>query len=229
MNKQEKYKVLNFSNSVCFLTCNNRSYSIAPWKSGIPGFANIPFEEIEYAAARTPLFRSGVLGFEEKHKADLYKELHIDEENVWTREKIYQLLKEGDKELQQMLLNTTDRVTMSWIRGETLHISNTEDTARHSMVSLVEKRNIEILRGHLNSKLVLDDTPVEENASVKREEFESMKQKNEELSKQIAELLALLKAPGASPVAEATESTENKTAPEVVEKAPAKRGPKKKE
>ena len=77
MNKQEKFKVLNFSNTVCFLTSGNRSYQISAWKNGIPGFANIHFEEIEYAAARTALFRNGVLGFEEKrhYPYDIFWEL----------------------------------------------------------------------------------------------------------------------------------------------------------
>lgn len=230
MNKQEKFKVLNFSNTVCFLTCGNRSYQISAWKNGIPGFANIHFEEIEYAAARTALFRNGVLGFEEKCKEELYEALHIDGEKIWTREKIYDLLVKGDKVLRQMLLDTTDRATLNWIRGEALKTKNTEEFVLHSVVSLIEKRNLELARGQVTTRLSLDEGAAVETAPVKREEFDSLMKKNAELTEQLEALMAMLKQ-NATPVEQKNEEVVA-VAPEddkVDNKPAAKRGPKKKE
>ena len=227
MNKQEKYKVFNYSNSVCFLTCGNHIYQVAAWKNGVPGFANVPFEEIEFAAARTALFRFGVLGFEEKHKEEFYKELHIDEENVWTRDKIYQLLVKGDKHLRQLVLNTTDRAAMSWIRGEAFRIKKSEEFVLHSVVTLIDKRNLELMHGQIATRLVLDESAPNEKPSVNREEFDSLKQQNEELSNQVAKLLALLEQ-RSTPTAEA-QMTSSANETEVVEKPAVKRASKKKE
>jgi hypothetical protein len=230
MNKQEKFKVLNFSNTVCFLTSGNRSYQISAWKNGIPGFANIHFEEIEYAAARTALFRNGVLGFEEKHKEELYEALHIDGEKIWTREKIYDLLVKGDKVLRQMLLDTNDRATLNWIRGEALKIKNTEEFVLHSVVSLIEKRNLELARGQVTTRLSLDEGAAVETAPVKREEFDSLMKKNAELTEQLEALMAMLKQ-NATPVEQKNEEVVA-VAPEDAKadnKPAAKRGPKKKE
>ena len=228
MNKLEKYKVFNYSNSVCFLRGTTRSYQIDSWKAGIPGFVSIPFEEIEYAAARTPFFHTGILGFEDKVKEEIHKELHIDESKVWTREKIHKLLTKGDRELRQLVLETRDMATMSWLRGEALHAKNTEEFVPQSVLALIEDRNLELMRGQTTSRLIIDKNATIEEAPVNREEFSSLMKKNEEMSKQIAQLLAMLgqqKAEVAEPTVEETPEEETP----VEKKTPAKRGPKKKE
>lgn len=227
MNKQEKYKVFNFSNSVCFISGINRSYQIDAWKNGVPGFANIPFEDIEYISARVPFFRTGVLGFEDKTKDAICKELHIDEDKVWTREKIHQLLTKGDKELRQLVLNIRDLATMGWIRGEAFKAKNTEEYVPQSILALVEDRNQEILRGQLTSRLTADKNAADEKAPVNREEFSSLMKKNEELSEQVAQLLALLNQQKVAEQKPAEEPTFEEELAEV--KTPAKRGSKKKE
>lgn len=233
MNKQEKYKVFNFSNSVCFLKGSTRSYQVGAWRNGVPGFVSIPFEEIEYASARTSLFRTGVLGFEDGIKSEIYKELHIDEDKIWTREKINRLLNKGDRELRQMVLDTMDMATMGWIRGEALHARNTDEFVLSSILSLIENRNLELMRGQTISRLVIDKNVAAEEAPVNREEFSSLMKKNEELSEQVAQLLAIL---GRQKTEEVKPSAEEVLEKEVLEeevpaekKAPAKRGPKKKE
>lgn len=227
MNKQEKYKVFNFSNSVCFINGVNRSYQIGAWKNGVPGFVSIPFEEIEYASGRTCFFRTGILGFENKVKDEIYKELHIDEDKTWTREKIEKLLVEDDKDLRQMVLEIRDMATMGWIRGEALKAKNTDDHVSHGVLTLIENRNLELLRGQFASKLAADKAVADEKVPVNREEFSSLKKMNEDLSKQVAQLLELLgqqKVVEQKPVAEPTFEEE---LAEV--KLPAKRGSKKKE
>lgn len=228
MNKLEKYKVFNYSNSVCFLRGSTRSYQIEAWKSGSPGFVNIPFEEIEYAAARTPFFRTGILGFEDKVKDEMHKELHIDEDKVWTREKIHRLLTKGDKELRQLVLETRDMATMGWLRGEALHAKNTEEFVPQSVLALIEERNLELMRGQLTSRLIVDKNATIEEAPVNREEFSSLMKKNEEMSKQIAQLLAMLGQQKEEVVESAVEGTSEEEA-SAEKKVPAKRGPKKKE
>lgn len=228
MNKLEKYKVFNYSNSVCFLRGTTRSYQISAWKSGSPGFVNIPFEEIEYAAARTPFFHTGILGFEDKVKEEMHKELHIDEDKVWTREKIHRLLTKGDKELRQLVLETRDMATMGWLRGEAFHAKNTEEFVPQSVLALIEERNSELMRGQLTSRLFANKNATIEEAPVNREEFSSLMKKNEEMSKQIAQLLAMLGQQKEEAVESAVEETPEEEVP-AEKKAPAKRSPKKKE
>lgn len=228
MNKLEKYKVFNYSNSVCFIQGTTRSYQISAWKSGSPGFANIPFEEIEYAAARTPFFHTGILGFEDKVKEEMHKELHIDENKVWTREKIHRLLTEGDKELRQLVLETRDMATMGWLRGEAFHAKNTEEFVPQSVLALIEERNSELMRGQLTSRLFANKNATIEEAPVNREEFSSLMKKNEEMSKQIAQLLAMLGQQKEEVAESAVEETLEEEVP-AEKKTPAKRGPKKKE
>lgn len=228
MNKLEKYKVFNHSNSVCFLRGTTRSYQISAWKSGSPGFVSIPFEEIEYAAARTPFFHTGILGFEDKVKEEMHKELHIDEDKMWTREKIHRLLTKGDKELRQLVLETRDMATMGWLRGEAFHAKNTEEFVPQSVLALIEDRNLELMRGQLTSRLIVDKNATIEEAPVNREEFSSLMKKNEEMSKQIAQLLAMLGQQKEEVVESAVEETPEEEVP-AEKKAPAKRGPKKKE
>lgn len=228
MNKHEKYKVLNFGNSVCCLTSQNKTFEIPAWSDDAPGFTLVPFEDIEYASARTALFKSGLLGFEDVYRAEIYSELHIDEKATWTKEKIHELLVRGKEELRRMVLEVRDLATMGWIRSEMMRAEAEGTPAIHSIVKLVNARNLELMRGQLSSRLNVSEE-IEDPSSVKRDEFEELKRQNEELNNKLAQLMGLLESKATE------EKKENPPAQEVPEqpkesiKPVAKRGPKKKE
>jgi hypothetical protein len=117
---------------------------------------------------------------------------------------------------------------MGWLRGEAFHAKNTEEFVPQSVLALIEDRNLELMRGQLTSRLIVDKNATIEDAPVNREEFSSLMKKNEEMSKQIAQLLAMLGQQKEEVVESAVEETPEEEVP-AEKKAPAKRGPKKKE
>lgn len=223
MNEQKNYKVLNFESYPIAVHTAHRDYLIEGNTSGTPQFIFLSFEDIDYINSRSPVFRNGMLRFEDDVAEALQEQLrNFDWGSTFlTDEIIDDALLHPTKKKMERILAARDVSTAERYRGRLMALLEDGRYGVSPMVDdIVMTRYTEIISGVNGTKIELMDEYSAPDEG-KTEEIETLKQQNEMLLSQMAEmqkqLAAIMEAKK-----EATPAVEEKVAP----KKPATRKPK---
>lgn len=184
-------KVLNYTPSVVCLETKRQTYTFAPCEDGIPSFESIAVEDIEYINGISPVFRSGILRFEDDVEAEVFEMLRIQDykKSMWTESDIDDVLTNPTEENQNRLIEIRDTVTMDRVRSRMIVMQNRGSHDVSTRVNdIVLKRYDEIMSGRVSTALKAKRV----ETAPTRDEMTRVEKQNEELKKQIDLLMEAL-------------------------------------
>lgn len=148
-------KIYNYGTSDIGIKGQLREYLLLGSR-GIPTVLTMPFSEVEYINARTPVFRNGTLQFDPAQQDTIYKALYLEnwQNTVLFDQEIDRIIRENDMDSVHKFIDVTDVFTIQRIRGHMISLSNDPDTdISRRMIDLIEGRYDEINHGIRQSKL----------------------------------------------------------------------------
>ena len=195
LNNTERYSVLNYNeNAVSVAVSPDKHYVFEPSPDGVTPI-NIPMtmDEIRYVN-NSSAFKSGLLFFDHEHEAELYEALNIPNwENILKNEDIRDIILHPTYEGLEKIININKTSDFERVRTVFHKIKRDEtDDISIRVVQIIETRYKELLAKKINSSIVLKKN--EMLGSVQSDEVNKLKEQNDLLQKQMAEMKAMLEA-----------------------------------
>ena len=197
-------RVYSYQRNTVILTCPHRTITMAAAEGGIPTVEYMTFEEIEYINSRSPVFKTGMIEFEEAYKDELCEELHIDASKCLYEKDIDDMLIHPRAEALKKIVTIDDLMTIERVRGHmaVVYGSITQDVRR-----VVETRYNEINSGVRKSAIQIGNVETKVNS-----------QDINELMREVAKLKEALAAQATKEEPSVhLDTTENENQPEAVE------------
>lgn len=210
----EKLSVLNYNeNRVSLVVAPGKSYSFDPSVDGInPCVIPMTMDEIRYAN-NSGAFRNGTLFFDENREQEIYEALNI---NTWK-----EILKNSD--IKDIILHPTyegleriisikDSATFERVRSvyQKLIYEETHDISVR-VEQIIKTRYRELLNRQINTSIVLTKKDIPEQ--VNSLEVDELKEQNEAMQKQMAQMQQLIEKMMVSQKAVKEETVETKKSP----------------
>ena len=195
-------KVLSYQPSCVAITARNRNLAIAASDGISPVAEYLSMEEIEYLNDHSPVFKLGMLEFEDSIRDELYERLHIDPQKCLFEREIDALLQKADRESLAKIIDISDILTIGRVRG---HMARLRAFVPASVADVVNYRYNEIRAGQRKSKIAVEQLPKNE-PDVRDAKMDAMQQELTAMREQMAALLerlAMTQAP-AEPAVEET-------------------------
>ena len=219
----ELIKVMNYGDSPIVITIKERGgfgadkgMTVEPfdYNTGIPGFVKLTWQELQAVHETCPVFRNGMLEFEEEFREPLYYFLRIsDWENLLFRHNIEDIIKNPTLEKLQRIVALTSVSQIHRFRSCMLQLMNEDERNVSSKVERVINMRFKELQNSTNrsqSSIVL--TPKDAERPISQEEASSMKEQMAKMEAMIAALQAG-QTPAPATAAEATRKGKTKKAP----------------
>ena len=173
-------------------------------EGGIPTVEYLTFEEIEYINSRSPVFKTGMIEFEEAYKDELCEELHIDASKCLYEKDIDDMLIHPCAETLKKIVSIDDLMTIERVRG---HMAVAYGSITQDVRRVVETRYNEINNGTRKSAIQIGNVETKVNSQDINELMREVAKLKEALATQAAK-----EEPAVHP-----DTTENENQPEAVE------------
>lgn len=215
------YKVLNYTPTKICIETRSRGYSLGPCTDDVPTFEMLTPEDIDYINGRSPIFRTGMLRFDEDVQDEVYAFLKLPNwrETVLFEDEIDNLVKDPTDENLDRIIAIKDMLTIDRVRGRMVHLLNMGEADISSRVrDIVNARFSEICAGRTKSALGAKVEKARTKEEANSAEIEALKAQLAELAKAVEEKP---KAPTAPEKPKATTTPRKpKTAPKAKDAKP---------
>lgn len=183
-------KVYNYGVNVLSVTGQNREYLFEGSRNGIPTMHSMPFSDVEFINARTPVIQNGALRFAENEQDEVYKSLYLPnwKSTVYFDEEIIETILDADASGLQRFLDVKDIFTIERIRAHMIGLSNSKDhDISNRVIELIEKRRDEINKGirDTNISLVKTKANIESDRDPRVSELEKQVEEMKKLMEQM--------------------------------------------
>ena len=185
--------VFNYSNSTICASGQHTHYEFKPARNGSPSVKSLPMSEIKHIHAESNLFLHGHLTFDEKQKAQIFKELRETEwKEILTDDEIKHALTvgtEGALAIWKRIIAIDHSTYYNRVRNLLRTLQNDGVGISARVVDMVSIRYEELLQRQYTSKIILvpraDGSQVQHDSGA---EIEKMKTENQELRDSLNEM-----------------------------------------
>lgn len=192
--KAEKdYLVLNKTPSAVAVSTRDGSHLIPGGTTDEPGTLPFTITEIQQINANSPVFKIGVLWFEDEYADDIYTVLRIREpEKILTDEVIDDIIMNPSAERLQMLVDITNAMYFERVYGRYVGLKNLGCPISQTVANLIVTRHSELRKNKLKTSITINATKKEETTpKLEDKTNEALKQEVEALKQMVAKLLTL--------------------------------------
>lgn len=203
--------VYNYNEAKVYVVSNVKEYSFEPFNGVTPSMEYMSYPEIAYLNSRTEYFKAGYLRFSTEDEAEIYESLGItDWQNILTNQQIEEILLKPTVSGLQKILSITKVAVYERIKPIFMRLCNSsEEDMSMRVTKLMKKRFEEVRRGQLVTEIEVVPKAFENtNTNDSQSEIQVLREQNELLQKQIADMKALTEQLIAKKV---EETTVNKT------------------
>lgn len=196
----EKINVLNYNeNRVSLMVSPDKAYSFDPSPDGVtPTVIPLTMEEVRYGN-NSNAFKNGMLFFEESQKEDIYNELGIANwKEILRNEDIREIILHPTYDGLSRIISIEDGSMFERVRGvyhKLLSEGNYDISVR--VEQIIRTKYKELINGHVKTAIQLTKKDFNNNAA-NNAELKALKEQNESLQEQIAQLKELVESMAAS-------------------------------
>lgn len=187
ISKTKNYLVLNYGHSPVGISTRHENYLIPGAEGDTPASLPLTIDEIQVVNSNSPVFKVGMLRFEEKDEKDIYEELRIlDWQNILTDKDIEDILLNPTAETLQALVSIESEPYYERIRGVYMGLKSSGAAISLNVSNAIEARRDELIRHKRTTDIRVTANPDGQNRAASSEEVD-------ELKRQLAEMQAMMK------------------------------------
>lgn len=186
---EETVKILNYTPSVVGVPrsrAQGDGVAIAAAVDGVPGFEYFTMREVEYINSVSPVFKTGVLEFEEDVREAMYQKLGLRDwkETCLFERDIRDMILRPEFDTAQRIVDIRDAMTIERFRGAMYRLIAEGEDVSVKVQTIIETRYEEIKHGKVNSAIEVNKV---------QGEHEKAQQKQDEMAQLRAQIDALTK------------------------------------
>lgn len=188
ISKTKNYLVLNYNMSPVAVKTKYDSFLIDASVGGAPGSLPLTIDEIQVINSNSPVFKVGLLRFEECEQADIYETLRIEDwQDIMTDTDIKDILLNPTVVGLQKILNIESDIYFERVRGIFMGLKNSGADLSIQVCNVIDGRRAELVAHKRKSEIQVrpsSDRPKQ----VDQKEVEDLKRQLDEMRKMMAEM-----------------------------------------
>lgn len=186
ISKTKNYLVLNYGHSPIGVSTRHENYLIPGAEGDVPASLPLTIDEIQVINSNSPVFKVGMLRFEEKDEGDIYEELRIlDWRDILTDKDIEDILLNPEAETLQKLVSIESEPYYERIRGVYMGLKSAGAAISLNVSNAIEARREELLRHKRTTDIRVTANSDGQNKAASSEEVDDLK-------RQLAEMQAMM-------------------------------------
>ena len=190
LDKNKTYLVLNYSGSPIAVSTRHESYIISGGNSEEPASMPLSVDEIVQINSNSPVFKIGLLWFEEEFQEELYKECRIRNwENILRDKEIEDIILHPTLEKLERLLSIQNEQYFERCYGIYIGLKNSNHSIKQNVENVMLARRKELRNRKYKTGILL--TKKETNV-VSEEALKETQEQNVKLTKEVDELKAMV-------------------------------------
>lgn len=190
ISKTKNYLVLNYGHSPVGVSTRHENYLIPGADGDVPASLPLTIDEIQVINSNSPVFKVGMLRFEEKDEKDIYEELRIlNWRDILTDQDIENILLNPDAETLQKLVSIESEPYYERIRGVYMGLKSSGAAISLNVSNAIEARREELLRHKHTTDIRVTANPNGQNKTVSSEEVDDLKRQLAEMQAMMAKMV----------------------------------------
>lgn len=190
LDKNKTYLVLNYSGSPVAVSTRHESYIISGGNSEEPASLPLSVDEIIQINSNSPVFKIGLLWFEEEFQEELYKECRIRNwKDILTDSEIEDIILHPTLEKLERLLSIENEQYFERCYGIYIGLKNSNHSIKQNVENVMLARRKELRNRKYKTGILLTK---KETPAVSEEVLKETQEKNEKLTKEVDELKAMV-------------------------------------
>lgn len=190
ISKTKNYLVLNYGHSPIGVSTRHENYLIPGADGDVPASLPLTIDEIQVINSNSPVFKVGMLRFEEKDEKDIYEELRIlNWQDILTDRAIEDILLNPDAESLQKLVSIESEPYYERIRGVYVGLKSAGAAISLNVSNAIEARREELLRHKRTTDIRVTANPDGHNKVVSSEEVDDLKRQIAEMQEMMAKMM----------------------------------------
>ena len=187
--------LLNYNENIVVVSTKHDSYAIEPAiNSKTPTILPLNLDEILYVNGNSAAFKSGILRFQEDIEQEMYEDyLKIPNwKDLLTICEMEDIILNPTMDKLLRLVNIKDTITFDRLRGVFTRLKNaTNSDISMRVENIINARSDELRRGIRNTEIVIK--PKDAISMVQTDEVSALKEQNNVLQKQMAQMQEMMK------------------------------------
>lgn len=190
ISKTKNYLVLNYGHSPVGISTRHENYLIPGAEGETPASLPLTIDEIQVVNSNSPVFKVGMLRFEEKDQKDIYEELRIlDWQDILTDKDIEEILLNPDAESLQRLVSIESEPYYERIRGVYMGLKSAGAAISLNVSNAIEARRDEMLRHKRTTDIRVTANPDSQSKAVSSDEVDELKRQLAEMQEMMAKMM----------------------------------------
>lgn len=190
ISKTKNYLVLNYGHSPIGISTRHENYLIPGAEGDVPASLPLTIDEIQVINSNSPVFKVGMLRFEEKDEKDIYEELRIPNwQDILTDKAIEDILLNPDAESLQKLISIESEPYYERIRGVYMGLKSSGAAISLNVSNAIEARREELLRHKHTTDIRVTANPNGQSKAASSEEVDDLKRQLAEMQEMMAKMM----------------------------------------
>lgn len=190
LDKNKTYLVLNYSGSPVAVSTRHESYVISGGNSEEPASLPLSVDEIIQINSNSPVFKIGLLWFEEEFQEELYKECRIRNwKDILKNKEIEDIILHPTLEKLERLLSIENEQYFERCYGIYIGLKNSNHSIKQNVEHVMLARRKELRNRKYKTGILLTK---KETPAVSEEMLKETQEKNEKLTHEVDELKAMV-------------------------------------
>lgn len=190
ISKMKNYLVLNYGHSPIGVSTRHENYLIPGADGDVPASLPLTIDEIQVINSNSPVFKVGMLRFEEKDEKDIYEELRIlNWQDILTDRAIEDILLNPDAESLQKLVSIESEPYYERIRGVYMGLKSAGAAISLNVSNAIEARREELLRHKHTTDIRVTANPNGQSKAASSEEVDDLKRQLAEMQEMMAKMM----------------------------------------
>lgn len=190
LDKNKTYLVLNYSGSPVAVSTRHESHIIPSGNSEEPASIPLSVDEIVQINSNSPVFKIGLLWFEEEFQEELYKECRIRNwENILRDKEIEDIILHPTLEKLERLLSIENEQYFERCYGIYIGLKNSNHSIKQNVENVMLARRKELRNRKYKTGILLTK---KETSVVSEEVLKETQEQNVKLTKEVDELKAMV-------------------------------------
>ena len=190
LDKNKTYLVLNYSGSPVAVSTRHESHIIPSGNSEEPASIPLSVDEIVQINSNSPVFKIGLLWFEEEFQEELYKECRIRNwENILRDKEIEDIILHPTLEKLERLLSIENEQYFERCYGIYIGLKNSNHSIKQNVENVMLARRKELRNRKYKTGILLTK---KETPAVSEEVLKETQEQNAKLTQEVDELKAMV-------------------------------------
>lgn len=190
ISKTKNYLVLNYGHSPVGISTRHENYLIPGAEGDTPASLPLTIDEIQVVNSNSPVFKVGMLRFEEKDEKDIYEELRIPNwQDILTDKDIEDILLNPTAETLQKLVSIDSEPYYERIRGVYMGLKGSGAAISLNVSNAIEARRDELLRHKRTTDILVTANPDGQSKAASSEEVDDLKRQLAEMQAMMAKMM----------------------------------------